>query len=117
MEFLRAGGWSAISTMIFGLLALVVAGLFVRQATPRRLAIVRALSASTVFAALAGVALNFSTVMFKTTGLPELRDAPDFHLIVMQGLGESVVPAVLGGMLLALTWLLIAVGTRRLDDV
>jgi hypothetical protein len=117
MNYILAGGWAALSTMLFSGICLYVAVRFALKAQPRRLAIIRALTATTVFSMIGGVAQNFISVMWKTTSIPELRDAPDFHMVVMQGLGEAMVPAVLGSMLLTLVWLLVAVGTRRLDDV
>jgi hypothetical protein len=116
MNFLLAGGWSTWFVLVFGTLALYTSIRFAFSADTRRLAIVRALSSATVFATLAGVGANFIAVMNKTTTIPELRDDPNFAHVVMQGLGEAISPAVLGFCFLALTWLFIAVGTRRLND-
>jgi hypothetical protein len=38
------------------------------------------------------------------------------HLIVMTGIAESLTPAILGGAFLTLTWIVTAVGMRRLGD-
>jgi hypothetical protein len=116
MSFFLAGGWATWFVLFFGGLCLFVAARFALRAEARRLAIVRALSSATVFAMIAGCASCFMAVMGKTTTIPEMKNHPEFHLIVMQGLGEAVSPAVLGSVLLALSWLFVAVGTRRLND-
>jgi hypothetical protein len=45
---------------------------------------------------------------------PEWANSPQVHLIVMEGIAESLAPAILGLMLLSLAWIIMAAGQRRL---
>ena len=114
VAFFVAGGWSMWFTLLFGVLAVVSAGFFVRRGQKRHLAVLRALTAATAFMSVAGCAADFSAVMWKVPKL--FGDDPKLPLIVMQGLGEAVTPATLGFSLLSVAWLLVAVGVRRADD-
>jgi len=114
VKFFVAGGFPMWVVLIFGLLCLGTAIRFAFTATPRRLAVIRALSWATAFSILSGVASNFMAVMWHVPGNPEWSREPLFP--VMQGLGEAVTPAILGFTLLAIAWLLVAVGLRRMAD-
>ena len=112
VAFMKAGGWSMWIVLIFGIGSLVAAGFFVFRRDLGKLALVRALTLATVFAIAAGLCANVAAVM---TGAAEFTDVP-VHLIVMQGLAESLAPGVLGFTMLSISWLLVAVGTRRAQD-
>lgn len=113
VEFMRAGGWSMWIVLLFGLGAMVAAGVFVFRRDLGKLALVRALTLATVFAIATGLCANLAAVMTHAAGgeIP----AP-VHVIVMQGLAESLAPGVLGFTMLSISWLLVAVGTRRAQD-
>jgi hypothetical protein len=115
-ELIRAGGWSMWFVLLNGGAALVAAAVFVWKADLRRLALVRALTWSTVFSVLSGLCANFVAVMWHCSRREELAHAPDLHLTVMEGLGEAVTPGILGFAMLSLVWLMVAVGTRRVQD-
>ena len=112
-DFLRAGGWSIWLVLLLTAILLVTAGRFVLDPRPARLAVIRALTLTQVFAVAMGVSSNFMAVMFNVTSRDELAESPDLHLLLLRGLGESVTPAVLGFTSLALAWMFVAVGTRR----
>lgn len=114
MEFMRAGGFSIWIVLIFGLITLGVAGLFLWRPNNRRLAVIRGLSVATCFAVLSGLSANLAAVGFKVPQNPEWAKSPDIHLIVMTGIGESLTVAILGFTILALAWLMAALGQRRL---
>ena len=103
--------------LLFGLIALVAAGLFAFRPDERKIAFIRAMSAATTFAVLSGVASDIGAVMHKVPQHPEWSKSPELHLIVMMGIGESMAPAILGFTLLALVWMVAAVGVRRLAHV
>jgi hypothetical protein len=90
---------------------LVTAGRFAVRGEPRHLAVVRALTWALVFSVLSGVVSNFLAVMWKVPRHPDWSKEPLFP--VMQGLGEAVVPAILGFTALSVAWILVAVGVRR----
>jgi len=112
VEFMKAGGWSMWLVLIFGLATLVAAAVFVFRRDLGKLALVRALTLATVFAVATGLCGNVAAVMHYAAGD---TDAP-VHVVVMQGLAESLTPGVLGFTLLSISWLLVAVGTRRAQD-
>lgn len=114
MEFFAAGGWSMVPVLVFGALALGVAAMFAWRPHERRVGMVRALSAATVFAILSGLAANVAAVMSKVPANPEWAQSPDLHLIVMMGLGEACAPAIMGFTLLSLAWVVTAAGVRRM---
>jgi len=116
MDFMRAGGFSMWVVLLFGMITLVLAGLFVWRPSHRRVAVLRGLTVATCFAVLSGLSANVAAVMFKVPSRPEWAHSPDIHLIVMTGIGESLTVAILGFTILALAWLMTAVGQRRLVE-
>lgn len=114
MEFFAAGGWPMIVVLLFGALTLVGAAAFFRKPEERHIGMIRGLSVATVFAVLCGVCADLAAVFTKVPNNPEWAQSPDLPLIVMTGLGEALTPAILGFSLLALAWMVTAVGVRRL---
>jgi hypothetical protein len=114
---MQAGGVPMWFVALFGLVALVSAALFARRPDARRLELIRQMTRATLFSVGAGVAADLATVMTRVPDHPEWSHSPDVHLIVMQGLGESMAPAILGFTLLALTAFFTGVGVRRLPIV
>src|SRR5688500_11360531 len=113
VEFMKAGGWSMWFVLIFGLGALAAAVVFVARSDLRKLALVRALSLATVFAIASGLCSNVAAVF---TFASSRGEDPDLHIIILAGLAEAVTPGILGFTMLSLSWLLVAVGTRRVQD-
>lgn len=113
VELMKAGGWSMWIVLLFGLATLVAAGFFVFRRDLGKLALVRALGLATLFAIATGLCANVAAVL---TNAPE--HAPDGHLVeaVMLGLAEALAPGILGFTMLSISWLLVAVGTRRAQD-
>jgi hypothetical protein len=109
---MKAGGWSMWFVLLFAIGALVAAGLFVARADLRKLALVRALTWATLLSIASGLCANFAAVMHFAAN----NDPPDLHKVIMQGLAEAVTPGVLGFTMLSISWLLVAVGTRRVQD-
>ena len=74
--------------------------------------LIRALTWATLLGIASGLCANVAAVMtYAANNAP-----PDLHLVVMQGLAEAVAPGVLGFTMLSISWLLVAVGTRRVQD-
>ena len=116
LDFLRAGGMGMVAVLILGVATLLSSVLFARRPDERRMAVIRGLSVASGFAVLTAVASNVAAVMFKVPQNPEWSKSPDLHLIVMTGLGESLTPAIVGGAFLTITWVIVAVGMRRLSE-
>ena len=99
---------------VLGLAAgsLMAAAVFVARADLRKLALGRSLTWATLLAVASGLCANFAAVM----SYAAQNERPDLHLVVMQGLAEAVTPGILGLTMLSISWLLVAVGTRRVQD-
>ena len=112
-NFMRDGGVGMWFTLVLGLATLIGAALFARRPDELRLAALRAGSLATLFASLTafigGVAATFKYIH----RIPAERKA-DWPHFVMLGLAEASANLVLGFALLTITWLVIAVGLRRL---
>lgn len=116
-NFIMAGGWSMIVVILFGGITLVSAILFAARADARKLALVRAMTWATLFASLGGMLSNFRTVMTKAPNIPEWATSAELRtVILMEGLGEAVTTGIMAFSLISLAWLVVAVGTRRLQD-
>src|SRR5262249_43520296 len=115
-EFFQAGGYSMWLVLLFGGVALVSAVRFAIRPELRKLSGLRALAAAATLAVLSGIAADFTAVMWHVTGRDDWMHSPDVPFIVMRGLGEAVTPATLGFTLLSLTWIGVAVGTRRSQE-
>lgn len=113
VEFMKAGGWSMWFVLILGLATLAAAILFVARRELGKLALVRALSLATLFAIASGLCANVAAVMTYAAD-----HAPEGELVevVTRGLSESLAPGILGFTMLSISWLLVAVGTRRAQD-
>ncbi|MEO6777639.1 MAG: hypothetical protein ABI467_32225 [Kofleriaceae bacterium] len=114
IEFFIGGGWAMFLVLAIAIPMLVTAAKFARDATPHRLSLVRALTTAIVFAALAGVAVDLASVARHVVAIPELRK--DLVDNLLQGFNESMAPAILAFPLVAITWILVAFGVRRMPN-
>lgn len=114
LEFFREGGAAMFVVLLFGLISFGGSIRFAVSPSEGRIGFLRAISTATVFSVLSGVASDIGAVMHKVPANPEWAHSPDLPLIVMTGLGESMAPAILGFTLLSLSWMITAVGMRRL---
>ena len=112
--FMLGGGLSIWFVLLFAGFTLAAASGFARRPDARRADAVRSFSAAPAFSIVSGVCLNLAAVGSKVPANPEWANSPRLHLIVMEGISESLAPAILGFMLLSLAWTLMAVGHRRL---
>jgi len=108
------GGWGMWFVLAFGLVTLAAAAGFAWRPDSRREHAVRAFSRATSFAILSTTGLDLAAVGSRIPANPEWANSPRLHLMVMEGIAESMAPAILGFTLLALAWLFVAVGQRRL---
>jgi hypothetical protein len=114
-HFMLGGGLSIWFVLLFASFTLAAAIGFARRPEARRVDAVRSFSGATAFSIASGVCLNLAAVGSKVPANPEWANSPRLHLIVMEGIAESLAPAILGFMLLSLAWTLMAVGYRRLS--
>ncbi|MBI4817711.1 MAG: hypothetical protein HY791_15725 [Deltaproteobacteria bacterium] len=114
LEFFKAGGAPMIVLLGLGIVALVASIKFVSKPRAEAVRPLRALAKSIVYASIAGVATDLMAVFTQVPNHPEWSKSPELHLIVMQGLGESMAPAVMGFTILNIVYVLIALGERRI---
>jgi hypothetical protein len=108
------GGWAMWFVLAIGLITVAAAlGFALKPASPRQDA-VRSFSLATSFMTVSAVSLDLAAVGSKVPNIPALANSPRLHLIVMEGISESLAPAILGFTLLSFAWIVMAVGQRRL---
>jgi hypothetical protein len=112
-HFFTGGGFSMWFVLLFASFTLAAAIDLMRRPDPQRAVIVRSFSWATTFSIASGVCLNLATVGSQVPAKLQWANSPRIHLIVMEGIAESLAPAILGFMLLSLAWTLVAVGQRR----
>jgi hypothetical protein len=112
IHFFMAGGFSMLVLAALGIAILVPAVRFARNADPQRLSLIRALTQAIVFCTAVGVAAGVATTCHFVVTSPEAEKQPLPFLL--QGLAETLGNAILGGGILALAWILVAFGVRRM---
>jgi hypothetical protein len=112
--FFMGGGWGMWFVLGFGLVTLAQSIGFCRRPDARRAAALEALARATRYAIIATVSLDLAAVGSRVPSTPEWANSPKVHLIVMEGIAESLAPAILGCATLAFVWMIAAVGQRRL---
>ena len=102
---------------LVGLAALATAIRFAIRSTEQGLAVLRPLSAATTFAALCafrlGVAVALVNVIRKLEAAADPAATAAAWRMFLAGLAEGIVPLGLAFALLAVAWLLAAVGLRK----
>lgn len=140
LTLLRNGGYPPmLFILITGLVGLGAAFHFALRARRTSLGFIKSMSMATLFGVLAATCADVGATLaaaekvllpFPTPDNPRPGDVPGIppptkeesealprviH-IVIGGLAESSSPGILGFSFLALTWMLVAVGRRRLDE-
>jgi len=117
MDWLMAGGWAMGFLMIIGGFTLLAAATFARRPDPTQLERIHSLARAMAWATLAGVASDLAAVGTKIPRNLAWAHSPDLHLLVLEGIAESLTPAIFGGSALAVVALLLAAGHARLRAV
>jgi len=124
--------------LIFGLLALGAGFYFAFRAQKRILGFVKYMAMATLFSTLATTCADVGATLYSAGKVYDANDpqgsSADVRFtpetargadsattmkvirVVVEGLGESTSPGILGFAFLALTSMLVAVGRRRLDE-
>lgn len=113
-EWFMNGGWSMWFLALVGALAVVAAGKFALRPDASQLDRIRCLSQALAWGVVGGVASDLAAVGLHIPARPEWAHSPDLPLIILQGVGESMSPALFGSALLAVISLLTAAGHGRL---
>lgn len=110
-NFFRAGGFNMFVLAGLGLVLLWTAIRFARGADARRLAVIRALTWVLVLASVTGF---FTGLAATAVNAVRLRAEHPLEELLLIGFAESTTNLTLGGGLGVLTWILVAVGLRRM---
>jgi hypothetical protein len=111
-HYMRAGGYVMWILAALAIAMIVIAIRFLLKPGPERLAVLRSLSWAQVFVILGGVATNLTTTCKSVVREFEESGAVKPEILI-QGIGESLVPAGMGFTLLAFVWLIIALAVRK----
>jgi hypothetical protein len=106
------GGWGMFPVLIFGLVTLYASGRYAVDGEPVRLRFVAAMSVVSL-AAMAHAMLTNVAAVFSYLRDPERAPDAELTRILFTGLMESTRPGALGGALLVLALVLVAVGVYR----
>lgn len=106
------GGWGMFPVLIFGLVTLYASGRYAVDGEPARLRFVAAMSIVLV-AAMGHAMLTNVAAVFSFLQDPERAPDGELTRILFTGLMESTRPGALGGALLVLALVLVAVGVYR----
>ena len=120
LTLIRNGGVVPMSfILLFGIAALGAAFYFALRAERRTFGFVRGMAWATLFATLAATSADLGATLYHTSeSFDEAsHDAQTraAHMVI-QGFAESTSPGIVGFSFLGLTFMLVAVGRRRLDE-
>lgn len=113
-DWFLAGGWVMGFIVLVGAITLLNAGAFARFPDATRLPRIEWLCRALKWTVITGVAADLAAVGTKIPAKPEWAHSPNVHLLVLEGIAESLVPAILGGAILTVVALLTAAGHGRL---
>jgi hypothetical protein len=114
ITLIRDGGWSMFVILAFGLAALLTAASYAIRPDAVREGFLQWMSRAVLWAIFCGIASDFATVCHYVAHDSSLT-GDQLARIVLEGVGESMSPAIVGFAFLALVALLTAVGRRRID--
>jgi len=114
LGFMRSGGWNMWFLAVIGGVMVWTAIRFARNADPHRLSILRALTVAVVVASIGG----FFSGLIKVCSFAgdSYNEFTSRLPLLVQGFGESCANLVWGGALVVITWILVAVGVRRMPQ-
>jgi hypothetical protein len=113
LDVFAEGGYPMWFLLAAALTLLAVSGDFAARPTRSRLALTKALGLTTFFSILMGTAADVSAVGHHAPEYLAHHPADTLATVVLQGVGESMSPAVLGFSCLTLAGALVSVGLFR----
>ena len=114
LDFMAAGGFPMWAILVFGVMDLALALLFAWRPERQKVPAIMALGLAVLFSVGSGVMADLAAVGSKVPNRPEWANSPKVHLIILEGIGESMAPGILGFTLLSLVALVCAVGLRKM---
>src|SRR5262245_455064 len=110
LGFFRAGGFNMWVLLAVGIAIVATAVRFARNADAQRLSLIRALTWMLLFATVTGFVAGLAATAKHTLELEPADPVP----YLLGGFAESCANLLLGGGIGFITWLLVAVGVRRM---
>lgn len=114
MEWFRLGGWGMYPILVVGLVGLGAAAFYAARGDGRLRGSLEATSRALAWFIATAVASDLIAVCFALRA-PDIPDSQRAR-ILLEGIGESLTPLTMGGAFMALMWLFIAIGQRRVDQ-
>ena len=112
IDLFRAGGFNMYILTVLGIVMIATAVRFARNADSHRLSIIRALTWALVIASITGFVSGLIATCRYVLDRPE--EIADPVVPLLGGFAESCSNLVLGGGIAVITWILVAVGVRRM---
>jgi hypothetical protein len=113
IQFFREGGFGMWPVLVFGLMTLAASGRFAMRVERKTRNFIDAMYKVVLFSALTGLFSNLAAT-FHYLATRDLAPGT-LGTTLCQGLQESVGPVIMGSAFLALTFMFVAIGQRRLD--
>jgi hypothetical protein len=114
VNLIRDGGAPMWAILFFGVLDFAAALRFAYRPVRAHLPAIAALGLAVLFSIACGMMADIAAVGSHVARSPQWANHPQIHLVLLQGLAESMAPGILGFSALSLVALLCAVGLRRL---
>lgn len=112
LEFFREGGWGMYPVLVFGLVMLATAARYAWDFEPARLRFVVATAMVVIVSTAHAMLTDLAQVLWYVSEPERVPDAALTRTIIT-GLMESTRPGGLGGALLSLALVLVAIGVYR----
>jgi hypothetical protein len=114
LELMRAGGFNMWALAVLGIVlvwtAIRFAIRFARNPDAQRLSVIRALTWALVFSTVTGFFVGLGATAVHAVDAPPAEQLT----YVLAGFAESTSNIALGGGIAVITWILVAVGLRRM---
>jgi hypothetical protein len=114
VKFFQAGGFNMWVLAGLGIALVWTAIRFARDPDARRLSILRALTWALVFSTLAGFFSALGVTAAHSLRIHEQHPEEELVEMLLQGFAESTANVTLGAGIGFITWILVAVGLRRM---
>lgn len=115
LDFFREGGWGMWPILVFGMVTVGAALRFARKPETGQIRFIAAMGLTTLVTTFHATWTDIAAVLGYLGQQEEMAEA-QFRQILIVGLKESTRPGTLGGLLLMLACLLVAVGILRLGS-
>ena len=113
MTLFREGGFPMWFLLAFGMLLLISGARFAMNPGPTRLRLALALGAATLFTMVTAISADLATVGHQAPSYLARHPELTLAAVLLQGIAESLSPAILGSTVLTLAALFIALGFHR----